>query len=85
MGWIKAAEFGTIALVVTVGLLAIFQIIVPLCMGTPFFPILRHKPKEAVDKLAEAMETNEVRNVEKATAAILAMGQDGSKKQRKGS
>lgn len=82
--WVKAAELGTGALVIIVVLLAIFQIVVPLLMGTPFFPILRHRPREAANKLAEAVEESEVRNVKKATAAIIAMGQDGSTKQRKG-
>lgn len=67
---LKTAEFvywGILALGV---LLIVFQIVVPALTGTPFFPMLRHKPSEALKKLAEATEDKQVRDIESEAASL---------------
>jgi hypothetical protein len=44
-------------------------------MGTPFFPILRHKRNEAIAQLAEATEEREIDAI-KSAASGLSVGQN---------
>ena len=81
---IKIAEFTSLALCLVLVLLVVFQVIVPIIMCKPLFPMLRHRPKEAAQKLAEAVEEKGVRDVEEATAAILRQSGIQQKSTRKG-
>lgn len=65
----KLMELGIVAITVW---FVVFQIVVPLILGTPFFPILRTRPKKALEKLAEATEESEIDAVKKSTAALRA-------------
>lgn len=71
MSAIRLTMFIEYGLVSAIALLIIFQVFVPLLAGTPFFPILRHKTRDAVADLAEATEEREIRDVKKAAADIL--------------
>ena len=51
-------------------LLIVFQVAVPLLAGTPFFPILRKRTRDAANKVAEAVEEREIRNAENAASAM---------------
>jgi hypothetical protein len=68
---VKIAELTSILILVIFVLGEIFQVLVPLIRGTPFFPILRHKPQQAVKKLTEAVEQKGVQDIEKAATDLL--------------
>lgn len=48
----------------------VFQILVPGFRGTPFFPILRAKPRAALGALSQAREEHDIGEIERETAAI---------------
>lgn len=78
---IKTAEFTSFMLIALMVVFFIFQLVVPAIMGTPLFPILRHRRREAENKLAEALEEKGVRELEKAASTVL--GNATTKRQRK--
>lgn len=51
-------------------LLIVFQIIVPGLTGTPFFPLLRSKPRKAVHDLTVAVEEKNVADIQEKTHEI---------------
>jgi hypothetical protein len=68
---VKIAEFTSFMLMAGVVVFFVFQLFVPAIMGTPLFPILRHKRRAAENKLAEALEEKGVREIEESAANIL--------------
>jgi hypothetical protein len=62
----------------------VFQIVAPFIRGTPFFPILRPKRRDAIVAFTEATEEQEINAIKAATSGLSVGQNSANAKQRKG-